>query len=434
MGPLNILILSACPRDWSAGLADDMIIALESAGHQVDFNYPEFEEDKLMASRLAIPSIFFRILNKLRIIRLFNKLGIVFKFQNRQIIIGKGQRMFYNMDERTPLIDPSILLNRLKDKKYDVIITLFWTNVFNSTTLRILYDNFHCPIFIYAVDMAPMTGGCYYISNCDQYAKECSNCPVWSGVLGNRANDNFKIKKYNYDSIKVSLAANTWGGRFAKKTHLFKHISIGSIIINDQIFYPKKKEDSFFFNIIPGGKKFIMLARYTGNEIRKGYNYLIESIKYFLSQISDDEKKEVLLLLIGKEEDNATKLIDIDTIHLGFLDITKLVDAYSVSNVFLCPSINDGGPSMVNQSIMCGTPVVSFDSGTAIDVIYNGRSGFKVPLKDTKAFGDAIRQLFLMSDVEFDALRVTTREVALQWNSPLAFVKQVENVYNLFNH
>jgi hypothetical protein len=83
---------------------------------------------------------------------------------------------------------------------------------------------------------------------------------------------------------------------------------------------------------------------------------------------------------------------------------------------------------------MCGTPVVSFDSGTAIDVIYNGRSGFKVPLKDTKAFGDAIRQLFLMSDVEFDALRVTTREVALQWNSPLAFVKQVENVYNLFNH
>lgn len=117
MGPLNILILSACPRDWSAGLADDMIIALESAGHQVDFNYPEFEEDKLMASRLAIPSIFFRILNKLRIIRLFNKLGIVFKFQNRQIIIGKGQRMFYNMDERTPLIDPSILLNRLKHKK-----------------------------------------------------------------------------------------------------------------------------------------------------------------------------------------------------------------------------------------------------------------------------------------------------------------------------
>lgn len=434
MKPLNILILSACPRDWSAGLADDMINALEQAGHHVDFNYPEFEDDKLVASRKAIPSFFFRVLNKLKIVRLFNKLGLVFKYQNRQVIISSGQRMFYNMDERTPLLNPLILVDRLKGKKYDLIITIFWSNVFNSTSLKVLYDNFLCPIFIYAVDMAPMTGGCYYISNCEHYVEECQNCPVWAGVLGNRANENFKKKKYNYKSIDVCLAANTWGGRFAEKTHLFKHISIGSIIINDQIFYPKKKEKTYLYNIIPNGKKFIMLARYTGNEVRKGYNYLIESINHFLSQISIKEKEKVLLLLIGKKDDNASNLIDIDTINLGFLDITKLVDAYSISSVFLCPSINDGGPSMVNQSIMCGTPVVAFDSGTAIDVIQNGRSGFKVPLKDSKAFGDAIRQLFLMSDVEFDALRESTRKIALQWNSPSAYVKQVEDVYSLFNH
>ena len=123
-----------------------------------------------------------------------------------------------------------------------------------------------------------------------------------------------------------------------------------------------------------------------------------------------------------------------DTMQLGFLDISRLVDAYSYSNVFLCPSTLDGGPSMVNQSIMCGTPVVSFDSGTSIDVIHNGRSGFKVPMKDSKAFGKAIYKLFLMPDNDYQRLRISSREIALHWNSPSAFVKQVESVYQSFKH
>ena len=434
MKSLRILLLSSCPRSQSAGLADDMIVALQNVGHHVDFNYPEFENDKLIADSQTKPSLFFRVIRKLGIVRLINKLGIVLKTQNKQILVSTGQRMFYNMDERSPLINPYTLLNRLQGKEYDMIITLFWTNVFNSTTLKILYNRFHCPIFIYAVDMAPMTGGCFYIGNCEQYLKECRNCPVWGGILGCRTFDNFKIKKNNYNSIDVCLSANTWGSRFAEKTHLFKHISISSIIIDDKVFYPKKKEETFLYDIIPQEKRFIMLARCTGDEIRKGFNYLIESINYFASQISFEERKSILLLLIGITDSRYDQMINIDTRQLGFLDISRLVDAYSYSNVFLCPSILDGGPSMINQSIMCGTPVVSFDSGTAIDVIYNGRSGFKVQMKDSKAFGKAILQLFLMPNNDYQKLRKSSREIALYWNSPSAFVKQVENVYHSFKH
>lgn len=434
MKPLNILLLSSCPRSQSAGLADDMIVALQNVGHHVDFNYPEFESDKLIANSQATPSIFFRVIRKLGIVSLINKLGIVLKTQNKQIIFSAEQRMFYNMDERTPLLNPYTLLNRLQGKEYDMIITLFWTNVFNSTTLKVLYDHFRCPIFIYAVDMAPMTGGCFYIGNCEQYLKECRDCPVFGGRFGCRTYNNFRIKKDNYNSIEVCLSANTWGSRFAEKTHLFKHISISSIIINDKVFHPKKKEETFLYNIIPPQKRFIMLARYTGDEKRKGFNYLIESINYFTSQISNEERKSILLLLIGKTDSKYNQMINVDIKQLGFLDVSRLADAYSYSNVFLCPSILDGGPSMINQSIMCGTPVVSFDSGTAIDVIYNGCSGFKVQMKDSKAFGNAIHQLFLMPNNDYQNLRKSSREIALQWNSPSTFVKQVESVYHSFKH
>ncbi len=434
MKSLRILLLSSCPRSQSAGLADDMIVALQNVGHHVDFNYPEFENDKLIADIQAKPSIFFRIIRKLGIVTLINKLGIVLKAQNKQIIFGADQRMFYNIDERAPLLDPYTLLNRLQGKEYDMIITLFWTNVFNSTTLKALYDQFHCPIFIYAVDMAPMTGGCFYIGNCEQYMRECRDCPVFGGIFGCRTYNNFRIKKDNYKSIDVCLSANTWGSRFADKTHLFKQISISSIIINDKVFYPKEKKDTFLYNIIPPQKKFIMLARCTGDEKRKGFNYLIESINYFISLISSKERKSILLLLIGKTDNKYKQMINVDTMQLGFLDVSRLVDAYSYSNVFLCPSTLDGGPSMINQSIMCGTPVVSFDSGTAIDVIHNGCSGFKVQLKDSKAFGKAIHQLFVMSSIDYKKMRKSSREIALHWNSPSAFVKQVESVYHSFKH
>ena len=88
---------------------------------------------------------------------------------------------------------------------------------------------------------------------------------------------------------------------------------------------------------------------------------------------------------------------------------------------------------MVNQAIMCGTPVVSFDSGVAQDVIIDGISGFKVPVKDSVSFGDRIYSIYCMNDDVYHAFRESTLDVALQWNSGDKFVDLVEDVFNRYN-
>lgn len=432
MDKLDILVLSGFPRMWSARLADDMILALEKAGHHVDFNYPEFDDDLKHARESAEPSLLTRLLIKFRIVKILNKFGYVFPFQGKQIITNKVNHDFYNVDESHPLLNPKLVLQRLKCKHYDMIIFLFWVNVFDSTTMKVLYDHFKCPIFNYAVDMAPMTGGCFYFGDCRRFENECKGCLSWNGLFRNQAHHNFCVKQKNYDSIEICTATNTWGKRFVEGSNLFKHISVGSIIINDKTFYPKDKASCFLSRMISDKKKFVMLARYTGTETRKGYDYLVKSLNIFCSKITKKEKDSVMLILIGREIVRPEHKVDVDTIQLGFVDAPTLADAYAFSNVFLCPSTDDGGPSMVNQSIMCGTPVVAFDSGTAIDVVQNGVSGYRVPLRDTESFANAINKLFHTSTENFKKMRESTRKIALEWNSPSAFVHQVENVYRLF--
>jgi glycosyltransferase involved in cell wall biosynthesis len=45
---------------------------------------------------------------------------------------------------------------------------------------------------------------------------------------------------------------------------------------------------------------------------------------------------------------------------------------------------------MINESIMCGTPVVSFRMGVAEDLIINGETGYIVKLKNIRDLANGI--------------------------------------------
>lgn len=87
----------------------------------------------------------------------------------------------------------------------------------------------------------------------------------------------------------------------------------------------------------------------------------------------------------------------------------------------MSPSIGDAGPSTVNQSICCGTPVVAFEIGTAIDVIENGISGYRAAFKDVDDYAHGIESIITLNEQVYIKLRETTREMGLKKNSKKAF-------------
>jgi glycosyltransferase involved in cell wall biosynthesis len=71
----------------------------------------------------------------------------------------------------------------------------------------------------------------------------------------------------------------------------------------------------------------------------------------------------LFVLIAGVVEANYSSRLKMHCMELGPLhDDRLLAMAYQAADVFLCPSVDDAGPQMIPESLMCGTPVVAFQS------------------------------------------------------------------------
>jgi glycosyltransferase involved in cell wall biosynthesis len=95
-----------------------------------------------------------------------------------------------------------------------------------------------------------------------------------------------------------------------------------------------------------------------------------------------------------------------------------VASAYQAADVFVCPSIEDAGPSMVNQSIMCGTPVVSFAQGVSLDIVITGKTGYRARVKESGDLAKGIYDILKMPAEEHLKMKNSCREIAFELFHP----------------
>jgi glycosyltransferase involved in cell wall biosynthesis len=105
-----------------------------------------------------------------------------------------------------------------------------------------------------------------------------------------------------------------------------------------------------------------------------------------------------------------------------------IASAYQAADVYVCPSIEDSGPMMINQSIMCGTPVVSFEMGVALDLVVTGKTGYRAKLKDTGDMAKGILDILTLDEDNYKIMSVNCRELALKLCSPDVQSEKIENI------
>ncbi len=420
------------PNDFS-GLGADIIKSLTLAGHNVQFGFDgieDFIKNNLKPSKDG------------RIQWLYGKLHFyIRKFFNSLIdylprlkFIYKDGRAIYSLYEDQPGIPVNVVLERLHGD-FDLCIFLFDHGLFTTKTYKAIYDRFHCPIIINAVDLLPITGGCYYFGNCNNYTKGCGNCPIMGGLYKNdQTHKNFEYKKKVYDNIECVFLGNTWMLRHAEKSRMFEKSLMRKVSFNldESVFKPLDVERCREKLGIPLSKKHVFLYRYRKGNWRKGEDIMIKGVNDLYSMLSPAERKEVLIVLISEKLDNAEEVIKMDVLQLGYVDDETLIVAYNAASAFLCSSIEDAGPSMINQAMACGTPVIAFDTGTAIDVIENDVNGYKTPLSEKERWGDGLLKICHMSETDYREMREQARKTALEKNSLGAFAKAIEDIYREF--
>jgi glycosyltransferase involved in cell wall biosynthesis len=434
---LKILVLSSLSPYKSANFGLDVIKSLELAGHEVDF-LTKYQFDGMTSNMFSVfdysesesvsnKTFIQKLKEKVPLLRFIHNPTFYFRFfkqTNQTITIS---------DELQPCVDSELILNKI-NKKHDLVITVFWWFMITGKTLRDIYEKLSCPILIYSVDMAPLTGGCYYFWNCRKFLNSCGNCPaLWLSMKEDKTNSNFLYKIDVYKTSKCMFLGNTWQCNWAKKSPLFdkEYIRKLPFVLDENVFLTKYQEESRKLLQITQSKKFILFAA-TANLLskRKGGKYLISAVNRFILNLTPSERKDVLLIIAGNNGDRVQKYFKIDVHSMGFLDIDKLVLAYSAADCFLCSSIEDAGPSMINQSLMCGTPVIAFETGVALDLVHTGFTGYRANYKDVEDFAHGIKVLYRQNASEKNLMRENCRTLAVQECSLSAFSQRIENIYN----
>lgn len=430
MGRGNILFLTSVSPKFSANMVLDYVSALEMAGYTVDILTKNKEEginnkiiyayDKVQTSRGTRKTI-----KGL----LAQKFPILYNLYKKVVNRNSASFPYLNIKEYdypTPL---DLYIDKLETGKYDAVIVSYMQYMFSEKSLYAIYEKLQVPIYAFTIDMFLMTGGCYYPGKCQGYLSGCKKCPYVPKKWRTDIARHFREKKEIFNDIGLKIIANSWTEFLFRRSLATKdlHFLNASILINENLFCMKDMNKSRLSFNIPISKKFVILAGVATLNKRKGFPFLISALNSFYDLLSEEEKQTVLFMVMGRVDMSVTKKIRMDVLGTGFLDKEMLSKAYSAANIYVSPSIDDAGPSMINQSLMCGTPVISFNIGTALDVIRDGKTGFAVGLKDINEMANSIYKIYKMSADDFLQMQNNCRTQSLLLSSTRAITEFFKN-------
>lgn len=390
-------------------------------------DYVKHDNKEIIALETLSGELIRRIYNKIKKFR--NKAT---KLINRKIKRDPNYYML-DLDETVEYFKTEAIIKKINFQP-DVIIYLFPVKFLNAKNLYELNQITGAPIYWYMPDMVPFTGGCHYAWDCNGYKNICGNCP---GIYSNDANDitfkNLKFKEKYFEKTNLKIVAGSeFAYNQAKSSTLFKNKSISKILgsVDHDIFaHVAKTEGKKKYNI-PNNKKVIFFGATTIIEKRKGMKYLVDSLN-ILKQ-NNKIPYDILLLVAGNNFDKLENLLPFETRYLGLLENNEqLASAFQAADVFVCPSIEDSGPMMINDAIMCGTPVVSFEMGVAFDLIINGKTGYMAKLYDSNALAEGIEKILNLDPVEYDSMTENCRRLAIE---EFSVNSQTSKFINLFEN
>jgi glycosyltransferase involved in cell wall biosynthesis len=435
----KILVISAYPPSRSAGIVQDYMNALLESGQNVDFftlyafagqkenQYnilPEPKTDKLLRLKQKFPFLeIFRSLAK----KIFRT-----PEERMSYVENHGYRIPH-FDETKPPVDDTTLSFSLPNNKYDFILVFITERMLTTPSFVTIYRKYQVPLLIECLDMVHFTGGCYFFGDCDRFSVGCGKCLILdSNDENDQTHINYMIKKNVYPKIQYAILCNLHQKKFALKCELFnpENIFTNSIIIDEDKFIPYDETISKKYFGIPPDKKFVILSRYEkGANPSKGYDHLANIINIYGAKATKAELDSSILILIGDKDEQFSSQFKMDTLCLGRLNLKNLIKSYSAASVFISTSIDDVGPSMVNQSMMCGTPVVTFSIGTALEVTREGENGYMAENFNDNDFVENIFKISRLTADDFTKIRKTTRNSALEINSKHANAERIIQIY-----
>lgn len=223
------------------------------------------------------------------------------------------------------------------------------------------------PTFWTFFDCWAFTGHCSYFDdiNCTKWKTECYSCPKTSqypkSLFKDQSTRNFRDKKALFlgknnlhlivhsqwlkGMVEESFMAKT------KTTHIFSGIDLG-------LFKPSssnlRQQHQIHDKTLVLGVASVWDKRKGLQDFGKLVNYLDSDYQVVLIGVTDKQRAELPNEVIGISRTES---------------VEELAQWYSAANVFVNPTYQDNFPTTNIESLACGTPVVTYQTGGSPEAI-----------------------------------------------------------------
>ena len=204
-----------------------------------------------------------------------------------------------------------------------------------------------------------MTGHCAHFDSigCDKWKKECFECPLINkypkSLFIDRSKQNYRLKKELFTSVSnlTIVPVSKWLSSIVNESFLNKYpIHVINNGIDTNIFTP---QETNLKNKLAISNETILLGVSNAWSNNKGLKEFIE--------LSKDSQYKVILVGISKElrKTLPSSIICIEKTH----NQQELAEYYSLADILINPTYNDTFPTINMESMSCGTPVISYNTG-----------------------------------------------------------------------
>ncbi|NBD31893.1 MAG: glycosyltransferase [Cyanobacteria bacterium] len=244
-------------------------------------------------------------------------------------------------------------------------------------------------------DMWSFTGHCAYSYDCFKWKTGCGQCPypnTQPAIRRDATAWEWKLKDWIYSRSNLTIVTpSRWLCEQAKQSMLNRfaihHIPNG---IDTDAYQPLEQQLCRKVLGISQHKYVLMFGAQSLKQSRKGGDLLVEA----LALLPDSLKAETLLLTIGGGGEVMAKTVGIPHLSLDYVGSDRLKSvAYSAADLFLFPTRADNLPLVLQESMACGTPMVSFKVGGVPDLVRPNVTGYLAEAENPQDFCQGVVQL-----------------------------------------
>ena len=203
--------------------------------------------------------------------------------------------------------------------------------------------------------------------------------------------------------------------------------------VDEKKFKPGNKAAAKTYFKINASKKVILYGSYNLMDERKGSKYFSEAIRILATSLRENNSvlqlSDYVIMVAGNKASNSYS-DEIEVVQTGYLTEDDLIKAYQAADLFVSSSVEDSGPLMVNQSLMCGTPAVCFNTGVAMDIVHSGITGYRASLFDAKDLANGIKLILSLNEEEYKKIVSNCRNLAINNFSRQVFINNLTDIFN----